>query len=35
MKKAIEDAEMESHKAYLKDMIDNPEEQSENKHEEL
>lgn len=28
MKKAIEDAEMESHKAYLKDMIDNPEEQS-------
>ncbi|ATM00805.1 integrase [Aeromonas sp. CA23] len=28
IKKAVEDAEMESHKAYLKDMIDNPEEQS-------
>ena len=28
VKKAVEDAEMESHKAYLKDMIDNPEEQS-------
>ncbi|MDK4745474.1 site-specific integrase [Leclercia adecarboxylata] len=28
IKKAVEDAEMESHRAYLKDMIDNPEEQS-------
>jgi len=28
IKKAVEDAEMESHKAYLKDMIDNPEMQS-------
>ena len=28
IKKAIEEAEMESHKAYLRDMIDHPEEQS-------
>ena len=28
IKKAIEDAEMESHRAYLKDMIDNPRGQS-------
>lgn len=28
IKKAIEEAEMESHKAYLRDMIDNPEDQS-------
>ncbi len=28
IKKAVEDAEMESHRTYLKDMIDNPEEQS-------
>lgn len=28
VKKAVEDAEMESHKAYLKDMMHNPEEQS-------
>lgn len=28
IKKAVEEAEMESHKAYLRDMIDHPEEQS-------
>ncbi|CAM7079809.1 site-specific integrase [Leclercia adecarboxylata] len=28
IKKAVEDAEMESHRAYLQDMIDNPEQQS-------
>ncbi|ELH0871175.1 site-specific integrase [Vibrio cholerae] len=28
IKKAVEDAEMESHKTYLRDMIDHPEEQS-------
>lgn len=28
IKKTVEDAEMESHKAYLRDMIDHPEEQS-------
>jgi len=28
VKKSVEDAEMESHKAYLRDMIDHPEEQS-------
>ncbi|WP_246601118.1 site-specific integrase [Alteromonas antoniana] len=28
IKKSVEDAEMESHKAYLRDMIDHPEEQS-------
>ena len=28
VKKAVEDAEMESHRLYLKDMMDNPEEQS-------
>jgi len=28
IKKAVEDAEMESHRAYLKDMINNPEQQS-------
>ncbi|CAH6855668.1 Phage integrase family protein [Vibrio chagasii] len=28
IKKAVEDAEMETHKAYLRDMIDHPEEQS-------
>lgn len=28
VKKAVEDAEMESHRAYLKDMVDHPKEQS-------
>lgn len=28
IKKSVEDAEMESHRAYLQDMIDNPEQQS-------
>jgi integrase len=28
IKKAVEDAEMETHRAYLKDMVDNPDEQS-------
>lgn len=28
VKKVVEDAEMESHKAYLKDMMDNPQQQS-------